>query len=256
MEIRRVADALLRSQTSHLAAFLSPATTGRLGQKTCSNRQIQRSFTSSVQRSALRPSATTTSTPPPSVEASTPSSDRSDNQPAMQGEAKSPGWAARPRPSNYGTPTLTPEKERALNGGTSAGDLMATLNLKKRDNSRMQVNRMKDVGSFSNRIGGSFADAMAAETGVFKAARKPILLNPSTGRSVSVTSQIDVAKSFRLMEMRCARNRIKRDSMTQRYHERGGMKRKRLRRERWRKRFLEGFKATIVRVKQLKRQGW
>jgi len=49
---------------------------------------------------------------------------------------------------------------------------------------------------------------------------------------------------------------VKADFAYQRYHERGGLKRKRLRRERWRKRFSEGFKATIARVRELTRQGW
>ena len=46
------------------------------------------------------------------------------------------------------------------------------------------------------------------------------------------------------------------DSTRQRFHERGGLKRKRLRRERWRRRFMEGFKGTVGRVKGLRNQGW
>ena len=42
----------------------------------------------------------------------------------------------------------------------------------------------------------------------------------------------------------------------QRFHERPGLRRKRLKMERWRKRFKNGFKATTVRVAELKRQGW
>ncbi|KAL2061542.1 hypothetical protein VTL71DRAFT_6919 [Oculimacula yallundae] len=251
MEIRRVADALLRSQTTPLAAFLSPATTGRWGYKGCLNRQTQRQFTSSVHRNALRPSATTTSTPPTSAEASIPSPESAEAQSGLQEQAKNLGWTARPRPGGYGTPTMAPERERTFNGGSSALDLLKTLNAK-RDSGRMDIGRMRDISS-----PGMFKESMTPqELGVPKAPRKPILLNPSTGRTVAVTSQIDVAKSFRLMEMSCARNRIRSDSMRQRFHERGGMKRKRLRRERWRTRFLEGFKATVLRVKQLKHQGW
>ncbi|KEY64207.1 hypothetical protein S7711_03496 [Stachybotrys chartarum IBT 7711] len=42
----------------------------------------------------------------------------------------------------------------------------------------------------------------------------------------------------------------------QRFHERKGLKRKRLAMTRWRKRFKDGFKATVNRVLELKRQGW
>ena len=84
----------------------------------------------------------------------------------------------------------------------------------------------------------------------------PIKLNPSTGRSVTVGQGTDVGRGFRLLEMSCARNRVRRDQTAQRFHERGGLKRKRLRRERWRKRFMEGFQETCRRVRELKKQGW
>ncbi|KAL2204622.1 hypothetical protein CC79DRAFT_914588 [Sarocladium strictum] len=42
----------------------------------------------------------------------------------------------------------------------------------------------------------------------------------------------------------------------QRFHERRGMKKKRLKMVRWRKQFKAGFRATVKRVMELKRQGW
>ncbi|KAH7314325.1 hypothetical protein BKA65DRAFT_516609 [Rhexocercosporidium sp. MPI-PUGE-AT-0058] len=259
MELRRAADALLRSQTSPLAAFLFPATNVRwmtnaqLGYRGCSNRQIQRSFTSGVQRNAIRPSATTTAAPPPSTEASISESDPTEPQPALEEQAKSLGWTARPR--GYAVPTLSREREKALNGGSSADDLMAMLK-QRRSPSTMDVTRMRDTKLLQQSGGFGLSQSFNNEMGVYKPPRKPILLNPSTGRSVTVGTGIDVAKGFRLMEMSCARNKVRTDAMRQRFHERGGLKRKRLRRERWRVRFLEGFKATVSRVKQLKHQGW
>jgi small subunit ribosomal protein MRP21 len=91
---------------------------------------------------------------------------------------------------------------------------------------------------------------------LLKPIRVPINLGPSTGRTVHIGAGIDVGRGFRLLEQSCARNRVKRDANTQRFHERPGLKRKRLRRERWRRKFMEGFKATVGRVKQLKNQGW
>jgi small subunit ribosomal protein MRP21 len=81
-------------------------------------------------------------------------------------------------------------------------------------------------------------------------------LNASTGRSVGLGAGIDVGRAFRLLEQSVARNKVRSDFTGQRYHERPGLKRKRLRRVRWRKRFMEGFRATVSRVKELKKQGW
>lgn len=49
---------------------------------------------------------------------------------------------------------------------------------------------------------------------------------------------------------------IKQKFNYQKFHERRGMKKKRLRMERWRKQFKTGFRETVKRVMELKRQGW
>jgi small subunit ribosomal protein MRP21 len=84
----------------------------------------------------------------------------------------------------------------------------------------------------------------------------PMRLNPSTGRSVTISSTLDLSRGLRLLEQNCARNKVRSDFTRQRFHERPGLKRKRLRRERWRRRFMLGFKAAVSRVKELKNQGW
>lgn len=89
-----------------------------------------------------------------------------------------------------------------------------------------------------------------------KAARQPIDLSPSSGRCVIVTEKTDVMTAFKQMEVSCNRNRIRREANAQRFHERPGLKRKRLKQQRWRQRFLTGFKAVVNRVQELKRQGW
>ncbi|KAL1836998.1 hypothetical protein VTJ49DRAFT_4401 [Mycothermus thermophilus] len=88
-------------------------------------------------------------------------------------------------------------------------------------------------------------------------AKAPMLrLKPSTGRTVHVTDRIDVARSLRLLERMCAQNQVKHSTILARAHERPALKRKRLRRERWRARFKNGFQACVKRVFQLKAQGW
>lgn len=86
----------------------------------------------------------------------------------------------------------------------------------------------------------------------------PVKLNSTVGRTIPVNENrnMDVGRAFRTLEMRCAQNNVKKDFMRQRFHERGGLKRKRLKSERWRRRFKESFRATIKLVQGLKKQGW
>lgn len=81
-------------------------------------------------------------------------------------------------------------------------------------------------------------------------------LRPSTGRTVHVGGNVDQARAFQLVNINCKRNGVAADFYRQRFHERPGLKRKRLRSERWRRRFRDSFKATVTRVKELAKQGW
>jgi small subunit ribosomal protein MRP21 len=86
----------------------------------------------------------------------------------------------------------------------------------------------------------------------------PMKLGPTLGRTVYVdtTRGIDVARAFRSMEIQVGRNQVRRDFNRQRFHERGGTKRKRLHSERWRRRFKQGFQAAVKRVLKMRKQGW
>lgn len=87
---------------------------------------------------------------------------------------------------------------------------------------------------------------------------KPVDLPKNVGRMVEVNDarNMDVGRAFRAMEMGCARNRVRKDFMDQRFHERPGMKRKRLKRQRWAKRFKDNFVRTVQLVQRMKKQGW
>ena len=87
---------------------------------------------------------------------------------------------------------------------------------------------------------------------------EPVHLPPNVGRLVAVDDKrgVDVARAFRTMEIQCNRNRVKRSFAQQRFHERPGLKRKRLKNERWIKRFKENFKGTVQLVQKMKKQGW
>ncbi|KAI9897790.1 hypothetical protein N3K66_007646 [Trichothecium roseum] len=85
---------------------------------------------------------------------------------------------------------------------------------------------------------------------------------PVTGRTVfpRLNAQggdlSDPQLLFNNLNKMLARQKVKHLMHRQKFHERPGVKRKRLVMERWRKRFKAGFKATASRVMDLKRQGW
>ncbi|KAK5625369.1 hypothetical protein RRF57_001085 [Xylaria bambusicola] len=88
------------------------------------------------------------------------------------------------------------------------------------------------------------------------APRSQVRLVPRTGRTVHVGSNVDTARSFKLLAVQVGQNKLRREFQQQKFHERPGKKRKRLRSERFRTRFRNGFKATISRVRELTAQGW
>ncbi|KAJ4359123.1 hypothetical protein N0V95_002447 [Ascochyta clinopodiicola] len=83
-------------------------------------------------------------------------------------------------------------------------------------------------------------------------------LNPTYGRSVDldVSRGRDIVRGIGMLGSLMARNKIKSDFNKQRFHERGGLKRKRLNSERWRARFKQGFRDVTGRVMELTSKGW
>lgn len=88
--------------------------------------------------------------------------------------------------------------------------------------------------------------------------KRSIQSRPSIGRTVEIDPERgpDFGRALRSLEIQCAVNRVRADQQRQRFHERPGMKRKRLKSERWRKLFKESFRATVGRVKEMRRKGW
>lgn len=83
-------------------------------------------------------------------------------------------------------------------------------------------------------------------------------LTPTYGRTVELDASRgrDIVRGVSMLSSLVARNKIKNDQMRQRYHERDGLKRKRLHSERWRAKFKVGFQALTSRVSELTRKGW
>lgn len=83
-------------------------------------------------------------------------------------------------------------------------------------------------------------------------------LDPTYGRTVDLDSSRgrDLVRGIGMLASLVARNKIKSDFAKQKFHERGGLKRKRLNSERWRARFKVGFAQVTRRVSELTRKGW
>ncbi|KAF2684353.1 hypothetical protein K458DRAFT_388821 [Lentithecium fluviatile CBS 122367] len=83
-------------------------------------------------------------------------------------------------------------------------------------------------------------------------------LNPSYGRQINLdlSRGRDLVRGINMLGSLTARNKVKADFMKQRFHERPGLKRKRLKSERWRARFKIGFQNVTSRVTELTRKGW
>lgn len=83
-------------------------------------------------------------------------------------------------------------------------------------------------------------------------------LNPTFGRTVDLKPESgrDLVRGIGMLSSLVSRNRIRSDMMKQRFHERPGLKRKRLKSERWRALFRKGFQKVTGRVSELTRKGW
>lgn len=86
---------------------------------------------------------------------------------------------------------------------------------------------------------------------------------PVTGRTIFLEGNMrqqgsanNPEHAFALLRRTVSNGQIKTLWHRQRFHERPGLRRKRLKSERWRKRFKHGFQATTTRVRELTKQGW
>ena len=89
-----------------------------------------------------------------------------------------------------------------------------------------------------------------------KSRELPFPLKPEAGRTTYVSNRTDVASAFRLCNVTLSLNRTRNYWNKQRFHERPGLRRKRLASQTWRRKFRTCMVTTVKRVKDLARQGW
>ncbi|KAL8758092.1 MAG: hypothetical protein Q9184_004036 [Pyrenodesmia sp. 2 TL-2023] len=88
------------------------------------------------------------------------------------------------------------------------------------------------------------------ETAEATRAAATIKSRPSLGRAIEVFPDrgMDLGRALKNLEVECALNNVRKDAIRQRFHERPGLKRKRLKSERWRRRFKIGFRAVVAKA--------
>jgi small subunit ribosomal protein MRP21 len=140
------------------------------------------------------------------------------------------------------------------NNGNSASDLLASFNRMRdvRKSRELDITRMAQPPGTTP----SSLMKMIRSQELKPMTKKPPRLTPQTGRTITLGPGVDLVRGIRLLEHSCIKNRVKGDFNRQRFHERPGLKRKRLKSMRWRKNFMISFRHTVDRVKQLRLQGW
>lgn len=276
MELRRIGEALLRS---HPTTFLTRPCQQRLGTL---SRAAPRAYSVSAVRRQQEPAPPSPASAPPndqdsrkpSQENATPSPKRSASISASLASLLDEGLDftrsdATKRTSRFSSPGAQAENRDTTNYGFSTGSSAEDAAARFRGSAESSSLSTKFTNMHSTSYMGSggmgtldFGSGRAGPT--MKSVIEPPdpstlpRLGPTVGRSVQIRAEagMDLAKGLRTMEVICGRNKVKMDFYRQKFHERPGLKRKRLASERWRKRFLEGFKASVTRVQYLKRQGW
>ena len=120
---------------------------------------------------------------------------------------------------------------------------------------RMQQNMISEGMNLPRKRGGDPA-YLEQFTPTLKPIPAPLRLDAFVGRSEPVRGPGGLNAALRRMEIKCAINKVKSEHMRQKFHERPGLKRKRLRSERHRRRFKEAFNATVQKVQRMRSQGW
>lgn len=125
-----------------------------------------------------------------------------------------------------------------------------------------QMNIPEQPGSSGAQDGASLAYRRGVRAPLKRSVKpravRTIESSPRVGRTIEINLKrgLDLPRALRKLGFQCIENNVRRDQLNQRYYERPGMKRKRLKRERWRARFKLGFKALVQKVQAMRRKGW
>ena len=203
--------------------------------------------------------------PPVNTEAPLTSRDPApDNAPASSAEVPPNAEMPPPPPSMQKKKEATMEELMASISGKPDAEAEATPKPQGSPHaynatSTRAIDLSKIVGNSADRYQAANSDPRVHDP----TAQPTVRTAPVTGRTIFVDPENPVRgkvqspeQGFKRLDVIMNQNRIKTMWHQQRFSERPGMKRKRLKMQRWKRRFRYGFIEATRRVKELKRQGW
>lgn len=171
--------------------------------------------------------------------------------------------ASAPAQERNETSSMVDLMDSALDGSKGVPTAAAQRTSRFATPSAQEKNRVKPMDSMedflaslrpSNRSSNSISSLYKPEIRPVK--ELDFTPGPTLGKTVQVRNGGDVGRAFREVEQLCGRNKVRYEFNKQRFHERPGLKRKRLHSERWRRRFKEAFRGTVKMVNKMRKQGW
>ena len=280
MELRRIGDPLLRSRISPLLLLLAPSVPP-LWRSTTASRQVQsrmpmlpRGRRWNIHTTARQRAQSSSSTAdldflhetkprpkPETLRSPVPQNRRTDEVLRNQLDSLIDSTFNNPDPAKI-KPSLSAEEPSDVMMETAFRNSMRNREPDKSYHDiarKMQFPPQDPAGA--DRITAFSNDAYQILGNTRKAAKRAkrtVRSRPAVGRTIEVLPDrgVDVGRALRNLDIACSTNRVRQDLSRQRFHERPGMKRKRLKSERWRKMFKQSFRATVMRVKEMRRKGW
>ena len=286
MDLRRIAEVLLRSRASPLLPFLTPSVPSaawfsspvhvQLLGANASASSSRRCFVSSTSTSqasspaaALHPEEDEDKPPLESsndIPNSPSQPPTSTNHPEYADKLMNESMSGRtPATAHSRTSRFKSSSAQADNrGGTSADDMKEAFEVFSASMERRRGNSPFDASKVNTPTYGFSSRSVSQDVNSDLMKRKVLLpprlvrLSPSVGRSIEVdpAKGMSLAQAFTRLDITIAMNGVRRDLARQRFHERPGLKKKRLKSERWRRRFKDGFRALVDKVDTMRRQGW
>ena len=284
MELRRIGDVLLRSRASPLLPFLTPSIPLATWFSLSSHAQLLAA--NARVSSCPRRFVSSTSSSQASSPAAAPVPEDDEDNPPLESPDQIPNQSSA-TPSTHRLEVVNKLLDDAMSGRTFATAHTQTSRFKSpsaqtKNRERTSADALKDAYAVystpraSNQGMSSFDTSRMLPTKSVSSSQKlshdvifgikrpaPLLprlcrLGPSAGRSVEVdsTKGTNLTVGFQKLDIIVGINGVRRDAKSQRFHERPGLKRKRLKSERWRRKFKDGFRAIVDKVDTMRRQGW
>ena len=171
-----------------------------------------------------------------------------------QQRQQSEGYAFEPTEKPNLRSKIDEELDRLIPMGNSATNVRKAYQATKRQDGEI-ASRMKLPSTLPSK---NDTLEMLSLRNIAPRNKRTVRSRPTVGRTIELdpSKGMDFGRGLRQLGMLCTQNNVRGDLMSQRFHERPGMKRKRLKQQRWRKLFKSGFAATVGRVKEMRRKGW